>query len=263
MPNKEYICYTTSDAKNLINIDRYFENIALKLGAEQFHIPALISKDVLKKCGYFSSFPHHLTMASYYDPNSYDEIANIGEPNSNNIKNSLFYFTPSACLHLYPMLENEKIEKKIITTRARVYRYENNNFNGSTRLWDFTVREIVFIGSPEFVKNKIEQIKQLALEYSASIGLNAYIESATDNFYPSKKNILKEKLQKSNSLKEELICLINNSKVALASFNYHGFHFSKPFNFDNANHIVSGCIGFGLERWISAINQLNNKYKEF
>jgi seryl-tRNA synthetase len=31
------------------------------------------------------------------------------------------YLTPAACLHIYPMLEGEQIETKIVTTKAQVY----------------------------------------------------------------------------------------------------------------------------------------------
>ena len=40
--------------------------------------------------------------------------------------------------------------------------------------------------------------------------------------------------------------------LALASFNSHGTHFSGPYQFDNGNQIVTGCVGFGLHRWLAA-----------
>ena len=160
--NNEYICYKNEEASILKYIDSHFEDIALSLGAEIFHIPALIESSVLQKCGYFRSFPHHLTLASYYDPLAYEEIANSGDLKPSQFRNSNLYFTPAACLHCYPMLENETIDKKVLTTRARVYRYENNRFNGKTRIWDFTVREIVFVGTPEFVNNGLKKMKKHA-----------------------------------------------------------------------------------------------------
>lgn len=255
--SNEYICYAGVDSHNLEKLDEYFRNIAMKLNAEYFHIPALIEKSVLERCGYLSSFPHHLTIASYYDPNKYNEVAVNGKYEKSNILNSELFFTPAACLHFYPMLENQVIDKKVITTRARVYRYENNRFDGKCRIWDFTVREIVFVGTNDFVQQNLAQIKKITLDYINKIGLDAELRPANDNFYPSTRNNIKGKLQLSNSLKDELVCKIDGEEVAIASFNTHGYHFSKPFNFDNNGSIVSGCVGYGLERWVAALKSRN------
>ena len=252
-----YICYDEYNTRLMNIIDNKFRDEAKIIGASEYHIPALINHEVLKRCGYFSSFPQHLTIASYINPKNYWKVAE-----GNIITNEIAilsdqYFTPAACLHIYPMLENEEIDKKIITTKARVYRYENSNFNGNTRLWDFTVREIVFIGNKDFVTEKLQYMKERAQEYATDIGLPAKIISATDNFYPAKKNTIKQKLQISNSLKYELVVSIDDNEVAIASFNYHDLHFSKPFNFDNCGKIVTGCVGYGLERWVATLNSYN------
>lgn len=59
---------------------------------------------------------------------------------------------------------------------------------------------------------------------------------------------------------EDIICnhliekLYYNDEKALAaaSFNLHGTAFTKPFNIKirNVNYPVTGCIGFGIERWV-------------
>lgn len=257
MKRLEYLCFDKSDAKLLNTVDQYFQNIALTYNAEEYHIPTLIEKSVLEKCGYFASFPHHLTLASYYDPNSFNNIAQTGNLEGVEIKNSNLFFTPAACLHFYPMLENQIIDKKVITTRARVYRYENNRFDGKCRIWDFTVREIVFVGTDDFVQQNLDRMKKITLDYIKKIGLEAELKPANDNFYPSTRNNIKGKLQLSNSLKDELVCKIDGEDVAIASFNTHGYHFSKPFNFDNNGSIVSGCVGYGLERWVAALKSRN------
>jgi seryl-tRNA synthetase len=256
--SKEYITFYKSDTNNLNFIDNYFQIKAVELGAEQYHIPAMIGKDVLDKCGYFDSFPHHITGSSFINPASFQTISKFGNIDDiPHVCHSDVYFTPAACLHIYPMIEGEKIEQRIITTKARVYRYENDRFDGKYRLWDFTVREIVFIGKSQFVLGMLQKFKDYALVFCEYIGLNAHINQASDHFYPSTKNKVKEKLQISNSLKDELITTIDGEEVAIASFNMHGHHFSKPFNFDNDGEIVSGCVGFGLERWVAALSENN------
>jgi seryl-tRNA synthetase len=249
-----YICYDEKSTDILMSVDNHFKQVAISLGGLEYHIPAMISKEILEKCGYFSSFPQHLTIASYLKQGEHDSIVNQKNVREDQVCNSDMYFTPAACLHIYPMLKDNNINEKIITTKARVYRYENHNFNGNTRLWDFTVREIVFIGSKKYVIEKLEYMKDITLKYVLSKKINAEIASAVDNFYPSKNNLIKQKLQHANSLKYELIVPFNNNDISIASFNYHGTHFSQAFDFDNSGQVVTGCVGYGLERWVALIN---------
>lgn len=252
MKNKEYVCYDEKNNSILSEVDTHFKDIAIEMGADEYHIPALISKDIIQRCGYFSTFPQHLTSVSSLR-NIEKKRAFESDINEGGNCNCELYLTPAACLHLYPMFENSMIDEKIITTRARVYRYENAGFNGSTRLWDFTVREIVFIGTKEFVNDKLELMKLHTKEFAKKIKLDVSISAACDNFYPTKHNLVKMKLQKNNSMKYECITKIDNNDIAICSYNYHGTHFSKEFNFDNKGSIVTGCVGYGLERWVSAM----------
>ncbi|HML89648.1 MAG TPA: hypothetical protein PKA28_14485 [Methylomusa anaerophila] len=256
--DNSYLCFSSDSTKTLNFIDDYFKNWILAQGGQEYHVPALINRNVLEKCGYFSSFPQHLTVAGFVKPEFYPNVATDSEVKDEYIAMKEQYLTPAACLHIYPMLEGDNIkENTAITTLARVYRYEHGNFDGITRLWDFTVREIVFVGASDYVLRQLEKTKQLALEFTQKLGLSADIIEANDQFYPSQKNIIKAKLQKANSLKHELSLQIKEKQVAIASFNFHDTHFSKAFNFDDGGKIVTGCVGFGLERWLAVINENN------
>ncbi len=42
-------------------------------------------------------------------------------------------------------------------------------------------------------------------------------------------------------------------EMAVASFNLHGFNFTRPFGISvNGTETVTGCVGFGLERMVLA-----------
>lgn len=237
-------------------IDEHFKNIAVNFGGKEVVIPAMIKESVLKRCGYFRSFPQHLTGIK-----SYFEQMNIDIDNANKTEESLF-LTPAACLHIYPMLEDENVENSVITTKARVYRYEAERHDGNVRLWDFSVREIVAVGTERFVLDTLAYLREQALAYCNELGIKAEIKNATDPFYPSKTNEKIKKIQKINNLKKELTTCINGIEVAIASFNIHGTHFSKTFNFDRSGQIITGCVGFGLERWIAALREHKNNNKE-
>lgn len=257
---KGYTCFYTEGSRLITFLDDKFRSFIDDSDYDEFHIPALIDGDVLEKCGYFASFPHHLTVAAFIRSECYEDVINERIVKNEYLETSNKYFTPAACLHIYPMLDgNEQMHNKIITTKARVYRFEEEKFKDLTRLWDFTVREIVFVGDREYVENMLRVIRGKALVFAESISRDARLASASDCFYPSKKNIIQSRIQKVNSLKLELTIPIRDEKVAIASFNFHGTHFSRPFNFDNKGQIVTGCVGFGLERWFAAC--LEHGYK--
>jgi len=253
--NNGYVCFYEYYAKLYKALDNRFLEILKGQDYSEYKIPTLIDGEVLSKCGYFSSFPQQLTAAAFVKPQLYNEVNEKENLSVEDLDIDNKYFTPSACLHLYPMLAGQIFDQKILTTNARVYRHESESMEKLTRLWDFTVREMVFIGSADFVKDRLEYVLEEALKLAKLITNEAYVQDANDHFYPSKKNLLKIKVQQRNSLKRELIIPVGEKKVAVASFNFHNNHFSKTFNFDNNGSTVSGCVGFGIERWIAACQE--------
>ena len=214
----------------------------------------MISGEILKKCGYFETMPNQLTSVGYIDERRCEELVEGSTENNLVFSSENMYLTPAACIHFYPELKKEKLKNELITTNARVFRHENGEF-GRYRLWDFNVREFVAVGSEKFVLNFLNDFRKKAIKLSEKYNIKSDINVANDHFYPSKKNKIKEKIQKMNSLKYELI---GNNEVALASFNFHGYHFSKTFDFDEEGSIVTGFVGFGLDRWLEIIK--NNTY---
>ena len=256
--NNEFFYETLeyNESLNYLNIDNHFRQVALNMGGKEVVIPAMIKRSVLERCGYFQSFPQHLTVVnSYFN----EETETDSTQQGNNSINTDMFLTPAACLHIYPMLEGENLSDSIITTKAKVYRYEGDRHDGSTRLWDFSVREIVAVGSERFVINTLSNIQKEALSYCQELKIEAEVKNATDPFYPSKRNEKIKKIQRINNLKKELVTNIDGKEVAIASFNIHGTHFSKPFNFDQSGTVVTGCVGFGLERLVAAIRSQNKQ----
>ncbi len=249
---KCYKEYKDKDNELIKYIEKEFINFADNYKVHEWQIPALIGGDILRKCGYFKTMPNQLTAVGYINPDSISDVIARDEVNEKEIINRNFYLTPAACIHIYPMLKKENLCNEIITTKARVYRYENAKFETGKRLWDFGVREFVAVGNSEFIKKFLEEFQQKSLEFSKLCGIECMINESNDHFYPTKNNKTIEKIQKNNGLKKELICVSDG--LAIASYNYHGYHFSKTFGFDKEGKIVTGCVGFGLDRWVSAIN---------
>ncbi len=247
-----YVCFREKYTKIMNLLDETFKSFISEMNFEEYHIPSIINGNILRRCGYFDKFPQNLTVIGRAKEENYPDIVKEKGINNNHLYVEDKYLTPAACLHIYPMLEKQNIKEKVITTKERVYRYEGEKFTDLTRLWEFTVREVVFVGSSDFVWSGLEKIKEKALKYAKSINENAYIKSASDNFYPNRVNDIKAKMQKANSFKSELIIPVGEEKVAVSSFNFHGTYFSKTFDFDREEEIVTGCVGFGIERWVAA-----------
>lgn len=248
----QYNIYGPEDTKTIEELNNNFLNFVDNYDLIKWTIPALIKKEVLEKCGYFSTMPNQLTGAAHFKIiNDFDDDINMQKKY---VFDDDYYFTPAACLHFYPELKKFDYSNKIITTLARVYRYEEGKFNKGVRCWEFLVREFVAVGEEEFVKEFLNNLKNKAISYALQYSDKVKCETANDNFYPTQENSMKQRFQKMNGLKFELQGIINNKYEAIGSFNYHGNHFSKPFNFDKNGKIVTGCVGFGIDRWMSYIN---------
>ena len=214
---------------------------------QEVHIPSLIHGSVLRKCGYFNSFPQHITPVGFLKER---KVQGQSETVDKEIGFNDYYLTPAACLHIYPMLEHACKENSVYTTCEAVFRYENGDFRQSERLWEFSVREMVFVGSKKYVLDGLEFIKAKSLAFAKNVFGEGRVQEASDNFYPSRENEVKKRLQQANGLKQELLLTLEGKEIAVASFNFHDHHFSNPFHFANGGKIVTGCVGFGLERWV-------------
>ncbi|HEX2946044.1 MAG TPA: hypothetical protein VHT96_08810 [Clostridia bacterium] len=254
--NRVYACYRGNAYRIYRKLDDKFRSIALSYDrCEELSIPAMIDEDVLVKCGYFESFPGQICAVTRFNPEDYESVTNHAERSCGCMVHDKQYLTPSACLHIYPLLSGCQIDDRVFTTRARVYRYEDKEARGLTRMWDFSVREIVFAGTREFVIRSLQDAQDRSLKIAGAICAQATLKKANDPFYDNASNRVKIRLQNRNSSKMELCIPIDGQEVAVSSFNYHGFHFSEPFGFSDNRRIVSGCVGYGLDRWLAAYHK--------
>ena len=147
--------------------------------------------------------------------------------------------------------------------RQNVFRNEGRfNWGDLTRLQDYNIREIVFIGDHDYVLSVRKKLIDSTIELFSSLDMKFDIRSASDMFViPS---MQKYKLfQEYNEAKYELqINRADELTCACASFNIHGNAFSNKFHFKvkNVANTESGCVGFGLERIIiTFLNQFGIK----
>lgn len=260
---------------NLVTrFDRLFERIGADVfEAEQRQYNTLIPADWLRRAEYFTSFAHSVTYAMHLNED-YDSLENFAARHSggkelhfqslDEITTPEYCLSPAVCYHAYGQLKDtclvpEDSGLKVVTAGGRCFRYESKNITDLDRLWEFTMREIVFIGEQEKVVAMRTKAEELIWRLVELLDLDAGLETASDPFFASNFNSLRF-FQLANELKFELLLPVaDNREIAAASFNYHETFFGNAFNIRTVDgaEVHTGCAAFGLERLVfAALSQL-------
>jgi hypothetical protein len=168
---------------------------------------------------------------------------------------------PAACYHVYHGLEGARLEAPpvFVTTRGRCFRDEAEFKPSLGRLRVFEMREIVALGSregvEEFRQSMIDRVRDLVTE----LDLAGRIEIATDPFFlqgPGNESRGRRLMQQVLPLKYELQLTLDaiGRSCAVASFNHHLDFFGRRFRIrlDSGATAHTGCVAYGLERWVLA-----------
>jgi seryl-tRNA synthetase len=236
--------------------------------AKDSHFPAMVDADTLHKCGYFDSHPNAVTflgnvvedfdaIEEFRRANSCSEGALM--PKQEHIHIDGMCLNPAACFPCYPTLAGQDFEEgKAYTWLGRVFRYESRNINGLDRLYEFNVRELVFVGSEEYVRACRTKALPLVEELATFMDIDCQVQTATDPFFATV-SAAKKFWQAAQEVKNEIkIPALSNDgtrkMLACGSINLHGNFFGKRFGFTCANGepAQTGCVGLGIERWMLA-----------
>ncbi len=253
-----------------LEFDRRFLELAVDVfGAERQRYPMLLPTDVLRRCNYFSSFPHLLSMVSHFsedyerlkevrDANDGAEAATIVSPD--HVEIAAAGLTPAVCYHCYQALENRTLKTSTaFTSLGRCARYESTNMIGLDRLWEFTMREIIFVGEAEWVVSSRERAIEAFCKLMSDLDLSCELRGATDPFF-APIYASKSYWQSNEGLKYEGRFPLppkDDGKartLSCSSFNLHQEFFGETFNIslENGAPVHTGCVGFGLDRLVLA-----------
>jgi seryl-tRNA synthetase len=253
-----------------VRLIEYFEQgvlrIADRFGAARFQFPALMGADVLHRCRYIQSFPHCLTLTAHLREDL-EAIQRFGREvsyadgglqyPSNSVAAPKCLLTPAICFHYYAWLAGQRLTNPhTITSLGHCFRYESGGMSTLERLWDFTMREIVFVGTHEFTLERRQQCIEWTTELLDEWGLTYEIRSATDPFfiegYSTQTNF-----QSAFELKFEIRADLPYSPgktLAIGSFNFHQDFFGRAFNIISPEDkpACTSCVGYGMERIVWA-----------
>jgi seryl-tRNA synthetase len=144
----------------------------------------------------------------------------------------------------------------IVTARGKSFRHEEKYRQGLERLWDFTIREVVFLGSRERVLADRERLMSRVLDLADELGLAGRCEVANDPFMGNTDGAARSASQRLLELKYELRLDVGDGKtIAVGSFNFHERMFADAFALTgpDGEEVFTACAGFGLERFAYAI----------
>jgi seryl-tRNA synthetase len=249
---------------------RYFDRVFTEMGdtwdASPILTPTLIPTRVLSRCDYFRSFPQNVTFASHLheDLAVIDSFRSRHETLDDLDANALadmdvpeVCLSPAVCYHVYHLHQDRSLPASG-TAHAicgKCFRYEAGNTSDLRRLWDFTMREIVFMGSRERVLQRREVGIRKMSDFLDAHQLAGEIRTASDPFFIAPDAAAKTYFQLSSETKYEVsLMLPGNERVAVGSLNYHTDFFGRAFaiEVDGSGPMHSVCIAFGLERWVHA-----------
>jgi len=231
--------------------------------ADEWDVPAGIALETLERAGYFESFPQWLTVASHLtdDPSVLERIASSASPAAEArraIEQPGAALSPAVCYHTYEALAGRCLASPTLMTAEGVcWRHEGDRLTPLERGWAFRMREIVCIGTDADVEEFRQRWMVNASAFAESLGLTAEILTASDPFFaPTARG--KAALQRIKSLKHELVVHFpppGGRPMAIASFNNHEHFFGDAFgiSLESGETAASGCVAFGLERWLLAV----------
>jgi seryl-tRNA synthetase len=245
----------------------YFENRFLELadsfGAQAYRFPTLIPAHYMERVKYFSAFPHSLSFVTHLreDLNVIDHFAQsalcneygelIAPPDSFSQVGTLL--SPAVCYHLYFALADKPLKagQLAVTAVGNCFRYEAINLTSIERMWNFTMREVIFVGPKEFVLESREMARRRMSRVFEEIDLAYRVESANDPFFVGEFR-KQSAFQSAFQLKFEIRARLpfKDSTLAVGSYNYHQDFFGRHLDITlpDGSPAHTGCAAFGLER---------------
>jgi seryl-tRNA synthetase len=241
--------------------ERAFLDLAQSFGAIPYRFPTLISAALLDRVEYFRSFPHSITFASHLRPDldvieGFSAAAKIEEDalhvDPASFSRPTTVLSPAVCFHYYGALSGTRLREGVCATAVgNCFRYESSNLVSLERLWNFTMREIIFVGAKDFVLERREEARQRVAPLLEAWGFAYRVEGASDPFFVGEFK-RQTAFQSAFQLKYEIRAKVphRHGTLAVGSYNFHQDFFGRHLDIrlEDGTPANTGCVAFGLER---------------
>jgi seryl-tRNA synthetase len=243
----------------------YFESqfigVARSFGAAGYRFPALMSAELLDHVEYFRSFPHSLSFVCHMreDLDAIEGFAQsahcedgVLQMDRQALSSVTAVLSPAVCFHYYGTLSGKRLRQGVCATGVgSCFRYESSNMMSLERLWNFSMREIIYVGPKDFVLDNREAARKKVADLLEDWGLAYRVEGASDPFFIGdfKKQVA---FQGAFQLKYEIRAAIPHraGTLAVGSYNFHQDFFGRHLDIamEDGTPVCTGCVAFGLER---------------
>ncbi|MBY0278546.1 hypothetical protein K2Z84_24710 [Candidatus Binatia bacterium] len=254
---------------DVLRLFRFFENefraLARSYGADENHYPVLVPLHLLEQLHYFTHFPQHVTFCSHLpeDLPTLEWFATQASGSDGMLDAGMqarlaaptHALKPAVCLPCYGQQRGRRLARDEIvalTMQNHVLRYEGGRVRSLERLWDFSVRDVVFFGTGSALERLRMAVMEQAIALCRELDLDARIELANDPFFLDASRH-KSVYQRLGEVKYELTLDLpqRGYRLAAGSFNLHRDFYASVYDIRLADgaHAETACMGFGLERW--------------
>lgn len=216
--------------------------------------PPLMRVSDLHRLDYFQNFPHLAILGSALTEQSAERFGagteSAPEIPADALTPAAYALPSAACYNIYLDMAGRRLETaRRVTTVATCFRRETH-YDGLRRLLGFTMREIVCVGDRETVLTHLRTFKERIRAWAEALGLPLEVAAASDPFFDS--NASRAVMAQLFPVKEEFVY---DGTLAIASVNFHRNFFGERCDIRDASGapVFSGCVAFGVERWMSAL----------
>jgi hypothetical protein len=210
---------------------------AAGLGAAPEHHPELLTVEQLSRIDYFDSFPHLAHRVTPW----------LSEP-----ADDVLVLTSAACYGIYFSRTGTTAADRTLLTVRQTCRRREDEYAPLRRQREFQMREVVMIGSQAAVEKHLHDGQEAIRAIADSLGVGGSFQTASDPFF--RKDDPRLLHQKLFPTKQEFV---DTSGLAIASVNAHRNFFGERCGIQLADHshAFTGCVAFGLERWVDALTR--------
>ncbi|SDN48712.1 tRNA synthetase class II core domain (G, H, P, S and T) [Fictibacillus solisalsi] len=243
-------------------IKKMLDEISRKFKGSPARFSTLMDSELMERSKYAYHFPQNIYRIAEirHQKERLDEyrinmekghkVEDLFEVNSH-------FLRPCLCYFAYDERKDQSFDRdlEVIYSYGSCYRHEHDKKISAHRSRDFTMYEIIYLGSKEKVENLRKDIIQEVWELFNRIGLRGYIETANDPFF-IKNDRNRIAFQRAAEMKYELIFSPNEDlSFSIGSFNLVGEVLTQSFGIKGkqGENVSSGCTAFGVDRWVEAI----------
>lgn len=201
--------------------------------------PELFSIDQLGAIDYFDSFPHLAHRVTSW----------LDEPEDGSAPESLV-LTSAACYGVYFARAGGEVADLELVTVRQTCRRQEEEYHPLRRQREFQMREVVAMGAGPAVEDFLRSGQEFVAGLAERFGVRGGFEVATDPFF--RKDDPRLLHQKLFPTKQELV---DGSGLAISSVNAHRNFFGERcgVRLPDGSPMFTGCVAFGLERWVDAV----------